>query len=96
MLVMMNGFEGGFLWWPLMAGLGALALVFAVIVFVFWIWMLIDCIQRNFRNKGEKIIWVVVIIFTGWIGALVYLIAVRNMNPNGFASGSASSTKKRK
>ena len=71
------------LWWPVIAGLGALAIIIAVLVFIFWIWMIVDCAKRRFRNDAEKIIWLIVIVLLGWLGALVYLIVVRNINPSG-------------
>jgi hypothetical protein len=52
-------------------------LLFSLLFFVFWIWMLIDCIQ-NQRIKGtEKIVWVLVIIFLYALGALIYCLAGR-------------------
>lgn len=78
-----------------MAGFGVLALIIALLVFLFWIWMIIDCVQRGFRNQGEKIIWIVVIALLGWLGALLYLIIVKNMNPRGL-SGESSGRQRRK
>ena len=68
------------LFWPGFAGILGLAL------FVFWIVMLIDCIRRepvefrllftqNFRS--EKWIWLAIIVLGQLVGALVYLLAVR-------------------
>jgi len=42
-----------------------------------WIWTLIDCIKNEPTEGNERIIWVVVIAVTGWVGALIYLIARR-------------------
>jgi hypothetical protein len=39
--------------------------------------MLIDCLVNEPSEGNDKIIWVLVIIFTGWIGALIYLFARR-------------------
>ncbi len=44
--------------------------------FVFWIMMLIDSITRKFKEGNEKIIWVLVNIFVGIIGALIYYFIV--------------------
>ena len=44
---------------------------------VLWIWTLIDCIQKESTEGNERIVWVVVIAITGWIGALIYLIVRR-------------------
>ena len=45
--------------------------------FVLWIWMLIDCINHEPSEGNDKLIWVLVIVLTGWIGALIYLFARR-------------------
>ncbi len=48
-----------------------------VFSFIFWLFMLIDCVKRNFKEDSEKIVWVLVIIFTGIIGALIYYFVVK-------------------
>ena len=57
---------------PVLGGgiIGALALVF-------WIWMLVDCIQNDRLASNEKIIWVLVIIFCNCLGALLYMLLAR-------------------
>lgn len=52
-------------------------IIFGLLAFVFWIWMLYDAITELDLSQTENIIWVVVIVFTGWIGALVYYIINR-------------------
>jgi sterol desaturase/sphingolipid hydroxylase (fatty acid hydroxylase superfamily) len=47
-----------------------LPLVLALIAF--WIWMLISAIQNKGLTEGEKIAWVLVIVFLHWLGALLY------------------------
>lgn len=44
---------------------------------ILWIWMLIDCLVNEPSEGNDKIIWVLVIIFVGWLGALIYLFARR-------------------
>ena len=44
---------------------------------VLWIWVLIDCIKNESIEGNERIVWVVVIAVTHWIGALIYLIVRR-------------------
>ena len=46
-------------------------------LFVLWIWTLIDCIKNESTEGNERIVWVVVIAVTHWIGALIYLIVRR-------------------
>jgi hypothetical protein len=44
---------------------------------VFWIWMLVDCATKEPSDGNDKIIWILVIIFTHWIGALIYYLVRR-------------------
>ncbi len=60
--------------------LGFVAIVLAILIFVFWISMLIDCIKRKYKEAYDKIVWVLVIIFTGIIGALIYYFVVKVKN----------------
>ena len=45
-------------------------IIFMASVFIFWLLMLIDAIKHS--PEKTKLVWVVVIIFTHIIGALVY------------------------
>lgn len=60
---------------PLMIGsfMGLVMLIFSI----FWIWMLIDVIKRDFKDPNERLIWVLVIIFTHLIGAILYYLLVK-------------------
>jgi hypothetical protein len=51
--------------------------LFALLVFIFWLWMLIDCIKNNRLDSTQKIIWVLVIVFLNGLGALIYFFAGR-------------------
>ncbi len=48
--------------------------IVSILLFAFWIWMLIDAITKQFKNK---IIWIILIIFLSVIGALLYLLIAR-------------------
>ncbi|MBU0761228.1 MAG: PLD nuclease N-terminal domain-containing protein [Nanoarchaeota archaeon] len=50
----------------------------AILVFIFWIWMLVDCAKRNFKNDNDKIIWILVIVLAGIIGAIIYYFVVKH------------------
>jgi len=52
-----------------------LAVIF-LILSIFWIWMLIDAIISP-MPAVEKLIWVLVILFTHIIGALIYYFVGR-------------------
>lgn len=70
-----------------LAILGILAIlaviaVFALIIWaiVFWILMLVDSATRKFKQSNEQLVWVLIIIFTGLIGALIYYFIVKKPN----------------
>ena len=52
-------------------------LALAVIALVLWVWALIDAIQNPSLSSTERVIWVLVIVFTNWIGALIYFLIGR-------------------
>jgi hypothetical protein len=52
--------------------LGVVALIFG-----FWIWMLIDAATHEPSQGNDKIVWVVVILLTHIIGALLYFFIRR-------------------
>jgi Phospholipase_D-nuclease N-terminal len=58
--------------------IGIFMLLFLAIVgllaFVFWIWMIIDAIQNKGLTDGERIAWVLVVVFLHCLGALLYFL----------------------
>ncbi|MBU0466842.1 MAG: PLD nuclease N-terminal domain-containing protein [Nanoarchaeota archaeon] len=50
----------------------------AVLTMIFWIWMIVDCAQRNFKNENDKILWILVIVLAGIIGAIIYYFVVKH------------------
>ena len=55
--------------------LGAVAVSIAVLIF--WVWALIDAIKNPRLTDNERLLWIIVILFTNWLGALIYLIVGR-------------------
>ena len=59
------------------AALGGIALLLVLLGFIaFGIWSLVDAIRvpdESAFRAGSKVIWVVVIAVTGFIGSIVYL-----------------------
>ena len=51
--------------------------IFALAATIFWIVMLVDAIRRDFSDSTAKIIWVLVIVFTHLLGALIYYFVGR-------------------
>ena len=48
------------------------ALPLALALMAFWIWMLVSAVQNQGLTEGEKIAWVLVIVFLHWLGAIIY------------------------
>lgn len=44
---------------------------------IFWIWALIDCATNESSVGNDKVVWVVIIAVTHWVGALIYLLVRR-------------------
>ena len=49
-------------------------LVIGLALFGFWIWMLIDCCTKEPKNK---VMWILLLVFLGWIGAIAYFFGGR-------------------
>lgn len=47
-------------------------LPFILAAFAFWIWMLIHAIQNKGLTDNERIVWIIVIVFLHFLGALIY------------------------
>jgi uncharacterized membrane protein YphA (DoxX/SURF4 family) len=50
-----------------------------ILIFLFWGWMFIDCLRRE--EFPDKIVWVIVLLFTYLLGAILYLIMVKGKPP---------------
>lgn len=55
------------------------AFVFLIMIggTVLWIWMLIDCATKEPSEGNEKLIWILIIVLTHGIGALIYFLVRR-------------------
>ena len=51
--------------------------VVGVLLTIFWIWMLVDCATKEPGEGNDKIIWILVLIFTHFLGALIYYFVRR-------------------
>ncbi len=72
-----------FIFWPFALLTGLIGIIIWVLLFVLWIFMLIDCIKRNFKSDTEKIVWILVIILTVHIfaiGAIIYYFTIKSPN----------------
>ncbi len=46
-------------------------------VTILWIWMIIDCATKEPSEGNDKVIWILIIVLTSWVGALIYLLVRR-------------------
>lgn len=74
----MMGFGGS---WMLhfygLTGVGLFGIIVFLLFAIFWVWMLVDAITRDFKKDLEKVVWVLLIIFTHVIGAVIYYLVVK-------------------
>jgi len=45
--------------------------------FVLWIWMIVECATKETDQNNNRLIWILIIVLTHWIGALIYLVIRR-------------------
>ncbi len=73
----------GLSWVPLA---GFPLVVLGAVTFLFWIWMFVDCLSRDYREFGtlitsdksaDKLVWLLLIILLPAIGAIAYHVGVR-------------------
>jgi hypothetical protein len=53
---------------------------------VFWIWMLVDCATKEPSQGNDKVVWILIIVFTHWIGALIYFFVRRPQRKKEFGT----------
>ncbi|MBI2101183.1 PLDc_N domain-containing protein [Candidatus Woesearchaeota archaeon] len=58
-------------------GFGLVVLAAVLFLFIFWLWMLVDCLKRDFKRDTDKIVWILVLIFLHLLGAIVYYFVVK-------------------
>jgi hypothetical protein len=55
--------------------------IVGVVGLAFTIWMIVDAAKRDDNVLPGKVKWIILMVFTGWIGALIYFFArKRKMN----------------
>ena len=69
--LLLGGFELIAPVWPL------LFLELGLFGMLFWVWMLIDCAVNEPSTGNDKLVWVIIILFTHVLGAVIYLLVRR-------------------
>jgi hypothetical protein len=54
-----------------------LVALFGLVASIFWVWMIIDCATKEPAQGNDKLVWILIIVFTHWIGALIYYLVRR-------------------
>jgi len=52
-------------------------IIFGVLYLIFWIVMLVDCIQNPRLNDTERVVWVLVLLIAQFIGPILYFFIGR-------------------
>ena len=47
-----------------------------LVIGIFWIIMLINCLQRKFEVPIDKVAWILVLVFLPVLGAFIYLFSL--------------------
>ena len=55
--------------------------VLSLACFAFWLWMLVHAITNKGLADGEKIVWVLVVIFLPFLGSILYFFIGRPKAP---------------
>jgi hypothetical protein len=55
---------------------------FMALVLAFWIWMIVDCATKE-PPGNEKIVWILIVVVLGLIGAIVYFFVRRSPRRRG-------------
>lgn len=51
--------------------------VFALAGLAFWIWSIVEVATKEPSEDQDRLMWLLIVLLLGWIGALVYLIVRR-------------------
>ncbi len=47
--------------------------IIGLVGLAFWIWAIVDCATNEPSTGNDKVIWILIIVLTSWLGALLYL-----------------------
>jgi len=57
-----------------------LIVVIAILALIFWIFMIVDVAQRKFTNENDRLLWILIVVLVGIIGALIYYFMIKRPN----------------
>ena len=50
--------------------------LFSLFALIGWVLALVDCVKRQFKAENDKIVWILIIVLAGIIGAAIYYFMV--------------------
>lgn len=65
-----------------LVGSSMLFLAAGLALFVLWIWAIIDVIRSDFKDSTTKIIWIALLIFLPFLGAVIYPFVGKSTKKN--------------
>ncbi len=80
--------DGGDVVWLLLIIFGAVFII-GIPLLAFWIWMLVDAITKCAESKTA---WILVLIFTGLVGAIIYFFLIYRKRKKGVISSLPTSS----
>ena len=77
-MVNMAALMGGLIIFIIIIWFSLIAL--GILAFVLWILMIIDVAKRKFKQENDRVMWILILVFTGIIGAIIYYFIVKKPN----------------
>jgi hypothetical protein len=68
------------------AVVGLISGIFWLVFTVFMIWMIVDCALYESRVGNERLIWIIIMVFVPYVGAIVYYLFRRPERIRAFGS----------
>ncbi len=68
-----------------MAGMMLIWVLLAIACLAIWIWALVDAMRNPALTDTMRLVWILVIVFTQIIGAVIYLVVGRSAAHRGMS-----------
>ena len=78
-----QSFGGGIMFGVL--GLIVFVVALGLLLTAFWVWMVVDCANAPMES-GDKTAWILILLFTSWLGATLYYFIPRRERLNKHAA----------
>ncbi|UCD02675.1 MAG: PLDc N-terminal domain-containing protein [Candidatus Aenigmatarchaeota archaeon] len=51
-------------------------LALSLLLFIGWLWMIIDCAKREKFKSGDRVVWILLLVLLGPLGMILYYFMV--------------------